>query len=176
MKNYFFILFLALALASSCQAQVPADKPSCQDKTFDEAVSKLLSFTVPLKSVSELSKENLEDYLILDTREKEEYQVSHIQGAQYVGYNDFDIKTLANVKKDQAIIVYCSVGYRSEKIGEKLQKAGFSKVYNLYGSLFEWVNNGYEIKDATEKPTSKIHTYNKKWSKWVLNEKYNRVW
>lgn len=176
MKNTFFIFFLGLTLAYGCQAQVPADKPSCKNKAFDEAVTDLLSFTVPLKSVKELSNENLEDYLILDAREKKEYEVSHIKGAKYIGYKKFNIESLEGTDKDQPIVVYCSVGYRSEKIGEKLQKAGFSQVYNLYGSIFEWVNNGHEIKDSEGKTTSKIHTYSKKWGKWVFNEKYIRVW
>jgi rhodanese-related sulfurtransferase len=37
------------------------------------------------------------------------------------------------------------VGYRSEKVTEKLQKAGFTQVSNLYGGIFEWVNQGYPI-------------------------------
>lgn len=176
MRNSFFILFLGLALSYSCQAQIPANKPSCEDKIFDEAVTNLLSYTVPLKSVDELSKENLDDYLILDAREKEEYTVSHIKGAKYIGYNNFDIESLEGTDKNRAIVVYCSVGYRSEKIGEKLQKAGFTNVYNLYGSIFEWVNDGHEIQDSSGKSTKKIHTYNKKWSKWVFNEKYTKVW
>lgn len=176
MRNVLFVFFLSLTFAYGCQAQIPANKPSCKDKVFDEAVTNLLSFTVPLKSVKALSNENLEDYLILDAREKEEFAISHIKGAKYIGYNKFDIKSLEGTDKNQPIVVYCSVGYRSEKIGEKLQKAGFTKVYNLYGSIFEWVNNGYEIKDSEGKSTQKVHTYNKKWSKWVFNEKYTRVW
>jgi len=176
MKHSFFIFFLGLALSYGCQAQIPADKPSCQDQAFDKAVTNLLSFTVPLKSVKELSKENLDDYLLLDAREKEEYEISHIKGAKYIGYNKFDIKSLNGIDKSQPIVVYCSVGYRSEKIGEKLQKAGFTKVYNLYGSIFEWVNNGNEIKNSEGKSTKKVHTYSKKWGKWVFNEKYTKVW
>jgi len=176
MKPLIPILFLGLTFFTACQAQIPADKPSCQNESFDAALSQLLSFTVPLKSVQDLSDENLDNYLILDTREQEEYNTSHIANAKYVGYNHFDINLLSQVDKNKPIIVYCSVGYRSEKIGEKLQKAGFTEVYNLYGSIFEWANQGMELEDSTQQSTTKIHTYNKKWSKWVFNKKYQKIW
>ena len=176
MKSFIPILFLSLTFLAACQAQVPADKPVCQNEDFEASLSRLLSFTVPLKSVKDLSSEDLSDYLILDTREKEEYNTSHIANAKYVGYNDFDINSLSEVDKDKPIIVYCSVGYRSEKIGEKLQKEGFTKVYNLYGSIFEWANQGMALEDSTKQSTTKIHTYNKKWSKWVFNKKYQKTW
>lgn len=160
----------------SCHAQAPAVKPACSNPNFEKKVSNILSFTVPLKSVDELSKEKSDQYLILDTREKEEFDVSHIKNAQYVGYNKFDINSLSEINKDQPIIVYCSIGYRSEKIGEKLQKAGFKNVYNLYGSIFEWVNQGNEVITSQDQTTNHIHTYNKNWSKWVFNKKYKKVW
>lgn len=174
-KPIYSLLILCLALIS-CQAQIPADKPSCKDDAFDTKVSNVLSFTVPLKSVEELSKEDLSQYLILDTREKSEFDVSHIEGASYVGYDKFSLDSVKDVDKDQAIIVYCSIGYRSEKIGEKLQKAGFTNVKNLYGSLFEWVNQGNNIEDTSGESTTAIHTYSKKWSKWVINQAYKKVW
>ena len=51
-----------------------------------------------------------------DAREPREYDVSHIENALLVGYNHFDINTVKNIPKDKKIIVYCSMGYRSEKI------------------------------------------------------------
>ncbi len=173
------ILSLALVFMMSllgCKGQTPSERPQCQDDAFDNAVEKWLSFSVPVKGVEELSQENLTNYLILDAREKEEYKTSHIEGAQHIGYNQFNIENLNHVDKEQPIVVYCSIGYRSEKIGEKLQKAGFKNVFNLYGSIFEWANQGQPLVDSNGQPTKNIHTYNKKWSKWMLNETYKKVW
>ena len=72
--------------------------------------------------------------------------------------------------------MYCSIGYRSEKVGEELKKMGFKNVYNLYGSIFEWVNQGNEVVDENEKVTEKVHTYNKRWSKWIEDGKAEKVW
>jgi predicted sulfurtransferase len=66
-----------------------------------------------------------------------------------------------------SVVVYCSVGYRSERVGEHLLAMGFKDVKNLYGGIFEWVNNGQAIVDRNGKFTNQVHTYNKSWSKWL---------
>ncbi len=159
-----------------CSAQAPADRPICENEKFDKTVEGLLSYTVPLIGVEELHHSPEGAYVILDTREKGEYEASHIPGAIYVGYKDFDMDRLSGVDKGQKVVVYCSVGYRSEKIGEKLLAAGYLHVYNLYGSLFEWVNQGYPIENGADESTREVHTYNKKWSRWVFNPEMKKVW
>lgn len=111
-------------------------------------------------------KELLRNSILLDTREKEEYEVSHIQGAKWVGYDTFSLESVKNIPKDQPIIVYCSVGARSQDIGKRLQKAGFSQVYNLYGGIFHWVNEENPVFVGSQN-TNRIHTYNAVWSIWV---------
>lgn len=105
--------------------------------------------------------------IFLDTRSTEEYTISHIEGARFVGYNEFDAASLKDIPKDQAIITYCSIGKRSGEIGKKLIAAGYQTVQNLYGGVFEWVNNGYKVVNAKEKPTEKVHIFSKYWSKWL---------
>ena len=65
------------------------------------------------------------------------------------------------------IVVYCSIGYRSEKIGKKIKNLGFSRVYNLYGGIFEWSNRAYPLIDNQKKKTIKVHGYNQDWGKWL---------
>lgn len=109
----------------------------------------------------------------LDTREKEEFDVSHINGARWVGYDTFTMESVKDIPKDQPIVVYCSVGARSQDIGKRLQKAGFKQVYNLYGGIFHWVNEGNQVY-FQGRPTEKIHTYNAAWGIWVTRgEKVN---
>lgn len=103
----------------------------------------------------------------LDTREDAEFKVSHIKTARQVGYDHFDLASVRDLKKDAEIIVYCSIGARSQGIGEKLKIAGFTNVKNLYGGLFHWVNSDYPIVDSNNNKTDKIHGYSKLWGKWV---------
>lgn len=173
-RNFIFIM-LSLLNQNGCAQSVPENRPHCQDPAFDQTVAGLLRFSVPVMGVEEL--ENIQnEVVILDAREMDEYETSHLPGASYVGYKDFDSSRLDELPKDTTIVVYCSVGYRSEKIGERLQALGYQKVYNLYGSIFEWVNRGKPVIDGQGKKTRTVHTYNKKWSRWVEDDKVKKKW
>jgi rhodanese-related sulfurtransferase len=146
-----------------------------------ESLDLLLKITntnsIPYISVEELKRLQSHDApLIFDAREKEEYEVSHIESAVYVGYSEFSSEKISEkIKdKDRPVVVYCSLGIRSEKIGEKLKKAGFTNVRNLYGGIFEWKNKGYPIVDETNSETENIHAFSPFWSKWLL--KGNKVY
>ncbi len=134
----------------------------------------MLGFSV--KTIAPSDVKRASNMVILDARERSEYEVSHLPNAVFIGYNNFEKKLVDSLAKDRPIVVYCSIGYRSEKIGEKLQKLGFTKVYNLYGSIFEWVNQGNVVVDKNGQPTKKVHTYNKNWSRWVEDGKAEKVW
>lgn len=129
----------------------------------------LMLKTLLSHNVNEVDVYNIdttEEIIFLDSREKEEYKVSHIKNAIWVGYNDFDIERVKNVDKDKKIVVYCSVGKRSEDITEKLMKAGYKNVSNLYGGIFEWVNNDKPVYKDQE-ITKQVHAYNKTWGIWL---------
>ncbi|MEP5611519.1 MAG: rhodanese-like domain-containing protein [Cyclobacteriaceae bacterium] len=139
--------------------------PSCGQKTFDEKMNSLYKGTVPLITTSELSGKT--NTIILDTRSPEEFDISHIPGATMIDYNSFSKSDVKNLEKDAEVIVYCSVGYRSERIGEKMQKMGFTNVKNLYGGIFDWKNQDKEVLNKNQQPTDSVHTYNKSWSQWL---------
>ena len=175
MKNILKVFLLSIyGFITGCSAQAPAHV-SVKSEKFNSKLEFLLSFSVPVIDVKELSK-NKDQYLILDARELEEYEISHIEGAQFIGYQKPDYKVLSEIEKDQPIVLYCSVGYRSEKLGEKLRIRGYSNVSNLYGSIFEWVNEGFPLVDKNGETTEQIHTFNKRWSKWVEEGKAEKVW
>ncbi len=174
MKKVIFQFLIISIFATSCNAQQPANRAHAQNPKFDKTIANWLSFSV--KTVSPTDVKKMPDVVLLDAREREEYDVSHLPNAVFIGYKDFEKKALANVPKDKPIVVYCSIGYRSEKIGEKLQKMGYTNVNNLYGSIFEWVNEGNKVVDNQGNTTKKVHTFNKSWSKWVDEGKAEKVW
>lgn len=136
-------------------------------KTYSLLLSTLLSSEVPFKDVYEI--EDFSNYQMLDAREKEEFEVSHIKNATWVGYDDFRIERIQNLDKQKPTLVYCSVGYRSEKITEKLMEVGFAQVYNLYGGIFEWANAGKPVYQNT-KQVKQVHAYDKVWGVWLNTE------
>ena len=133
--------------------------------TIDSALETYNEQSVPYISVQELY-ENPSTYLLLDTRKKEEYEVSHLPGAVWVGeqLKDSDFAQ-RYTDKTQPIVVYCSIGVRSEDFGESLKKEGYKQVKNLYGSLFAWKNHGYDVVNTQGVPTDSIHAFDKDWGK-----------
>ncbi len=141
-----------------------------QDDSLQKLLDRYNSHSIPYISVEELRMYQITNQLvILDAREKVEFDVSHIPSAKYVGFTNFssDDKELQKLNKNSELIVYCSVGIRSEKIGEKLRRMGFKNVKNLYGGIFEWKNKGFEVVDSTAYSTENIHAYSKQWSIWL---------
>jgi rhodanese-related sulfurtransferase len=141
------------------------------DRDFADMLNGILKNSVPLVSVSRLSNliENDKEFYLLDTREPAEFAVSYIQTAINVGFDDFSLDLVSHIPKDAQIIVYCSLGYRSEKIGEILLAAGYTNVTNLQGGIFNWLNQGYHVLNQKGQITYKVHPYNRWWGRWVFD-------
>ncbi|QXP70988.1 rhodanese-like domain-containing protein [Polaribacter sp. R2A056_3_33] len=151
----FLILFLLITSTLSAQ------------KKLDKLLNKFNKNNVPYISVDTLATTKS---FLLDAREPKEYNVSHLKNAILVGFDHFNIsETVDKLPKnrDAKIVVYCSVGVRSEIISHRIIEKGYTNVYNLYGGIFEWKNNGFQVMDTLGNTTEKVHTYNKEWSKWL---------
>ena len=107
--------------------------------------------------------------LLLDARTEAEYQVSHLPQAQRIDPYHPNLKEIA-VERDVPVVVYCSVGYRSARIAQQLEQFGFTNVYNLEGSIFQWVNEGNPVFQG-DRSTVSVHPYNAKWGR-LLKAKY----
>ncbi|MFT6880597.1 MAG: rhodanese-related sulfurtransferase [Arcticibacterium sp.] len=138
-----------------------------ESSAFNLLLKAMIKETVPTVSVEDLSKENSNEIVLLDARERAEYEVSHLYNARWIGFEDFNESRLAGLSKNQEIVIYCSIGVRSEKIGERLLAAGYTNVRNLYGSIFEWVNQENEVYGLDGKPTNRVHAYSKTWGVWL---------
>ncbi len=157
--KYCFLLLFLFQLGTLV-AQEPIDK----------LLSKYNSHSIPYISVEELKMQTEnEKVFVLDSRELEEFEVSHLKNSTFVGYNNFSVaNVVSKIKnKNAPIVVYCSLGIRSETISEKLKNAGYTNIKNLYGGIFEWKNKGYSVYDSSNKETQKIHAFSKHWSKYL---------
>ena len=95
---------------------------ACAQQSFEEMLDDMYERTVPLIAPDELQA--LQDSVkiqLLDTRAPEEFGGSHLSGATLLDFDRFRPRDVAHLPKDEPVVVYCSVGYRSERIGEKLQ-------------------------------------------------------
>lgn len=96
---------------------------------------------------------------LLDIRESTEYQVSHLAGAQQV--EPGSDPAVLGLPKDQPIVTYCSVGYRSAAYAQELRRVGFTNVRNLEGSIFQWADENRPLVKTDSQPTAQVHPFSR---------------
>lgn len=156
-RNFYVALFLLLSYAGTAQ----------NPEGFDKMLNSLVKGTVPYIRANEIINAE-EEFIILDSREPVEYETSHLPQSHLIGYKNLDLSILDSYSKDQPVVVYCSVGYRSERVAERLIAMGYTRVFNLRGGIFEYANEGLPLNNEGEKAS--VHGYNKKWSRWLNPE------
>jgi rhodanese-related sulfurtransferase len=161
MKHLLLLIFVGFGLSGLSQETE-------QEQSFDEMVRSYYKNTVPIIYPHQLYKKMIakEKMYLLDTREAKEYDVSRLKNAEHVGFITFNMNRVKHIDKKATVIVYCTIGARSESIGEKLQKNGYTNVHNLYGGLIHWKNEGYKVYNGASESYN-IHVYSKKWGKWL---------
>lgn len=95
--------------------------------------------------------------VFVDARDPEEQAVSMIPGAVTSAVYLAD----PGRYRDQRIIAYCTVGYRSGKLAAKMQRKGIT-VVNLEGGLLAWVHAGGPLV-RDNRPVEVLHVYGRKW-------------
>ncbi|MDQ2868449.1 MAG: rhodanese-like domain-containing protein [Verrucomicrobiota bacterium] len=77
--------------------------------------------------------------LIIDVREKEEWDAGHIPDAQHLSRGTLEVEIEA-LAPDLAmpIILHCGAGGRSALAAESLQKMGYTNVKSMAGGLTAW--------------------------------------
>jgi len=125
----------------------------------DVIVSKL----TPSKALKGLK---LNDFLLLDTRNIEEYKVSHLPNSIWIGDDDLFWNRLPKTN-NKPLLVYCSIGYRSSIVGKKIIDSLGFEVYNLEYGIFNYNYNKKPLIDSLEKPTKKVHPFSNFWRLFV---------
>lgn len=86
------------------------------------------------------------DWILIDSRTKEEYGMGHIEGAINIPSDELRNR-LPEIPKDKRIIVYCAVGLRGYLSARILMQYGYTNVYNLSGGYKTY---SVAIADSTE--------------------------
>lgn len=74
------------------------------------------------------------DTYLLDVREKEEYKMGAISGAENIPLDELR-DNLEKIPQNKKIYVYCAVGLRGYMASRILLQNGFDRVYNLTGGI-----------------------------------------
>jgi molybdopterin/thiamine biosynthesis adenylyltransferase/rhodanese-related sulfurtransferase len=84
--------------------------------------------------------------LILDVRERDEWQEGHVPGAQHLPRGFLELR-IESVEPERArpIVVYCAGGVRSLFAAEALRKLGYQSVTSLEGGFGAWKDAGLDF-------------------------------
>ena len=114
MKKVFFVMLCVLFLCG-CGS---------------EKVEKAQVINIKSEEVSTITKDK--EYVIVDVREENEYNIEHVKDSINISVNNID-----SIKDkyifDTIIIVYCKSGNRSNKAASRLIELGYKNVYDLGG-------------------------------------------
>ena len=124
------LLILGLSITQFQCQNTQNINPNFSQIEFDKLADEVSNGNVT-DITAKLVKMEKESFLILDCREVNEYDISHIKDARRVGFDDFDLSQIEDIPKSAKIVTYCLVGKRSEMIGEKLQNAGYKVLVDM---------------------------------------------
>jgi rhodanese-related sulfurtransferase len=75
--------------------------------------------------------------VLLDVRQAEELEIAQLPGAQHIPLNELPAR-INELNPEQAIVVLCHHGVRSEMAGRLLERNGFASVAHLMGGIDAW--------------------------------------
>jgi rhodanese-related sulfurtransferase/rubrerythrin len=86
---------------------------------------------------SVLDRDETGEYLLLDVRQPEEYEASHIPGAMLIPLGELEARQ-GELDRGRKIITYCRSGHRSMAAAVVLCGLGFKNLYSLDGGILNW--------------------------------------
>jgi len=90
------------------------------------------------------------DYILIDVRTKDEFDLGHIDSAINLDfYSDTFQNDILSIDKNLPIVLYCRTNNRSTKTANILKENGFKELSVLEGGITDWVKNGNDINFTT---------------------------
>ncbi len=137
------VVIIALCLAACATQQRYGDTTRTSDQMVKEAKASIKE--VSIDDVRRMI-DNREKIIILDVRDRDEFETGYIPGAKNLsrGMLEFKIATMVP-DKNASIIVYCGVDLRGPLATRTLNEMGYRNAVNINGGLKAWKAAGYPI-------------------------------
>ncbi len=113
----------------------------------------------PRELAAWLADTNRPTPILLDVRQPAEFAVSRIADARRIDPEASGDELRSTISNNQPVVVYCAVGYRSNKLARRLRTAGITNVFNLEGSIFAWASDGNPL-ESDSGATNRVHPFN----------------
>lgn len=81
----------------------------------------------------------LENCLVIDVREQEEWNAGHIDGARHIALSTLLQGRIPDLPGERTIVLYCQKGQRSLQAAQILKQNGYDNVRNLEGGYEAWL-------------------------------------
>lgn len=94
--------------------------------------------------------DELDDALVLDVREQEEWDAGHAPGATHMPLGTV-LHRLGELPRDRRIVAVCRSGGRSERATVALRQRGYD-VVNLAGGMQAWAAAGLPVETDDGQP------------------------
>jgi adenylyltransferase/sulfurtransferase len=118
----------------------------------DEAKSAIVDSTINVKQLKDMLDERERgerDFVLIDVREQNEWDIVNIPGAVLIPKNEFLMgDALSQLPQDKPVVLHCKAGGRSAEVLAVVKGAGFSDAVHVGGGVLAWVNQ-----IEPEKPT-----------------------
>ena len=109
-----------------------------------EAAEAIVDSTINVKQLDEMLKareRGEKDFLLIDVREPNEYDIVSIPGAVLIPKNEFLMgDALTKMPTDKQIVLHCKVGGRSAEVLAAVKGAGFKDAIHVGGGILAWVS------------------------------------
>lgn len=110
----------------------------------DEAADAARDSTISvhqLKAMLEARERGEQNFVLVDVREPNEWDISRIPGAELIPKGEFLMgDALSKLPQDKPTVLYCKVGGRSAEVLALVKAAGFSDAIHVGGGVSAWVN------------------------------------
>ena len=121
MKRIFFLILAMLLVLTGCGG-------TTVENTYQQ-----------IKQEEAKNMMDMQEVIILDVREQDEFDAGHIPGAVLLPVGTITKDTAASVipELDSVVLVYCRSGNRSKTASEAIAALGYTKVYE-FGGINTW--------------------------------------
>jgi rhodanese-related sulfurtransferase len=121
MKRIFFLILAMLLVLTGCGG-------TTVENTYQQ-----------IKQEEAKNMMDMQEVIILDVREQDEFDAGHIPGAVLLPVGTIAKDTAAAVipELDSVVLVYCRSGNRSKTASEAIAALGYTKVYE-FGGINTW--------------------------------------
>ncbi len=110
------------------------------DDAAQAAVDSTISVT-QLKEMLDAREAGTADFVLIDVREPNEYEINKIPGAVLIPKGEFlNGNAIADLPNDKQIVLHCKSGVRSAECLAVVKGAGFADAVHVGGGVVAWVN------------------------------------